>query len=110
MTYTIIDTTDADAPITSSALNIVAIPIKVNNMTFQVIAVGFDAADAVVKLMHSNDGTNFIDITGASLTIASGSSTPMSDIITNIGTTYYAVDFDEGTNSAGTVKVILSFN
>lgn len=70
----------------------------------QVNATGLNTADSVVKLQDSIDGTNFIDITGATLTLSSGSSNNMFRVTNLIGRKIKVV-FTKGTNSAGTLDV-----
>ena len=44
---------------------------------FQLVASTLDASDGVIKLQDSLDGLNWNDITGATLTVSSGSSSNM---------------------------------
>jgi len=66
---------------------------------------GLDAADAVVKLQTSNDGTNWADVTGATITLAT---TPASSDFINYlrhGGEFIRWDYDPGTVTAGTLAL-----
>lgn len=110
MTHDIIAAQAATSNITSAALDVNGVPVKVNNIGMQVVATALSSADSVVKLQHSNDGTNFADITDASLTLAAGASTPVLSPIAMIGMRYYRAVYTKNTNAAGTVKVIINVN
>jgi hypothetical protein len=110
MTYPIIDAQVATANITSNSVDMDGTPTKTLNLGVQVNATSLNSADAVVKVQHSNDNVNFADVTDASLTLASGTSTQILSPITNIGSRYYRVVFTKNTNSAGSLTVIFNFN
>lgn len=110
MTYPVINAVAATANINSNSFDIGGLPIKCANLGWQVNAVNFNSADATVKIQHSQDAVNWADITDATLTIASGTSSQVQSPITNIGSTYYRAVYTKNTNSGGTVTVIFSFN
>lgn len=82
--------------------------LRINNMSMHVIAASLNTADAAVKIQHSNDNTNWIDLTDGSVTLTS--STSFAIIAPFVAFKYYRVVFTKGTNSAGTVQIILNFN
>ena len=110
MTYPIINAVAATANITSNSVDMDGTPTKTLNIGIQVNSTSFNAADAVVKIQHSNDNVNFTDITDATLTIATGTASAILAPITNIGTRYYRAVYAKNTNSAGTISVIFNFN
>ena len=83
------------------------------NASLQYVATGLNTADATVKLQGCNDNQagagNWMDITDSTVTLASGSSAAYL-IIANVAMKYYRVVFSKGTNSAGTINVLINFN
>lgn len=110
MTYNIIDAQVATANINSEAVSTDGTPTKTLNIGWQVNAVGFNQATATVKLQHSNDNVNWADITDATLTLASGTSSQIQSPITNIGSKWLRAVYTKNTNSAGSLTVIFNFN
>lgn len=80
------------------------------NIGMQVIGTGLNSADSSVKIQQSNDGVNWLDLAGSSLTLAAGTATQITTPITNCAMAYYRVNFAHGTNSAGTVQVIFNLS
>ena len=78
------------------------------NLSFQVNATSFNASDATVKMQHSNDNSNWADITDASLTMASGTTSQILAPISLLGSRYYRIMYTKNSNSAGTITVILN--
>jgi len=61
-----------------------------------------------IKLQDSNDGSNWNDITGATITVASGTS---SNIIRYTAFTgkYIRANWAKGSNTAGTIAALFQF-
>lgn len=78
------------------------------SMALQIVATGLNAADATVKVQESNDGTNWVDVSGASITLASGASYPVLSITPRCRFNRYV--YTKGTVSAGTFSGIVNFN
>lgn len=74
-------------------------------ISVQFIATSLDAADGVIKLQDSNDGTNWNDISGASITVASGTSSNMIRY-TAFTTSNCRAVWTKGSNTAGTIAAI----
>ena len=72
-------------------------------LSFQFIAVGLNASTGVIKLQDSLDDINWNDITGASITVASGSNTNMIRY-TAFTSSYVRAVWSKNTNSAGTIS------
>lgn len=82
--------------------------------SFQYKAVGFNSADATIKLQCSNVPTPSVDgdwkdVVDSEKTIASGDSTDYF-ILSNTAMLHYRVVFTKNTNSAGTIANYLNFN
>lgn len=69
----------------------------------QFVATNLNTADGVVKIQDSINGTEFNDITGASITVASGTTSNMIRYTSFTGK-YVRVLWSKGTNTAGTMK------
>jgi hypothetical protein len=93
--------TSAAASFNSSAID----TIGYQYLSVQINATSLSAADGIVKLQDSNDGTNWTDITGATLTLAAGSSPNMIRDTANTGRYIRAV-WTFGTNASGTLQMI----
>lgn len=98
--------TAANANLTTAASNALGAPYKY--VALQMNATGLDAADGVIKLQDSLDGTNFTDISGASITVASGASINMIRNTAFTGKHVRAV-WTKGANAAGTFELLLMF-
>lgn len=77
-------------------------------VSVQFIATSLNATDGVFKLQDSNDGTNWNDISGATITVASGTSSNM------IRYTAFTADkirvvWTKGSNSTGTISATAIF-
>jgi hypothetical protein len=68
--------------------------------TLQFIATSLSHADGTVKLQESNDGTNWVDVSGASLTLAAGSSCPVLSFTPRCR--YNRFVYTKNSNSSGT--------
>lgn len=77
-------------------------------VSLQFVATGIDAADGVIKLQDSNDGTNWNDITGATITVAAGTSSNMIRYTAFTGK-YIRTNWAKGSNSAGTIAAVFQF-
>lgn len=98
---------------TSHVFNMDAVPGRIGNIGVQVIGASLNAADSTVTLQQSNDGTNFDDVLNAdgtvfTITMASGS-TNQCEILTNQAFMYLRATYTNGTNSAGTITVLINF-
>jgi hypothetical protein len=82
--------------------------LSINNMSMHVIGTGLNTADSTVKLQSSNNNTDWVDVVDGSLTLTSSTSFYL--IAGNVAMKYYRVVFANGTNSAGTIQVLLNFN
>lgn len=107
MTHTIINAQSATANINSETFDMDGQRAG-RNMSFQVNATSFNTSDATVKMQHSNDNSNWADITDASLTMASGTTSQILAPITMLGSRFYRIVYTKNTNSAGTITVILN--
>lgn len=114
-----LDATDGDSVIqyplfldTTTILNAVPAQTNVNSSSqdmsnyrgFTVIisAVSLDSADATLKLQASVDNSVFVDLTGATVTLATGTSQAML-IQNNVSYKYFRAVYTHGTNTTGTV-------
>lgn len=77
-------------------------------LSVQFVATGLDAADGIIKLQDSNDGTNFNDISGATITVAAGTSSNMIRY-TAFTAEKIRVVWTKGSNTTGTISVIAIF-
>jgi hypothetical protein len=82
--------------------------LKVGTLSFQVNSTGFNQATATVKLQHSNDNTNWNDVTDGSLTIASGTASAVLTPVVSLAMRYYRVVYTPNTNTAGTIQVLVN--
>lgn len=88
----------ADTGDTTSAVDV----SNYRGIYISVIADSLNAADGEVKLQASSDGTNFADVSSASVTLASGNS--VNHIIVDYAPyVYFRLVYTEGSNTAGTV-------
>lgn len=76
--------------------------------SFQLNGTSLSAADGVFKLQDSNDGTNWNDITGATITVQSGTTTNMIRYTANCGRFIRPV-WTANSNVSGTIQVIATF-
>ena len=107
MTHNIINAQVATANINSETFDMNGQSAG-RNMSFTANTTSFNAADATVKLQHSNDNTNWENVTDGSITIASGTATQSLTPITNIAMRYYRIVYTKNSNSAGTITVIIN--
>ena len=108
MTHTIINAQSATANINSEAFDMDGQRAG-RNMSFTANTTSFNAADATVKLQHSNDKTNWDDVENGSKTVdASGTSSRNLTPITNLAMRYYRIVYTKNSNSAGTITVLLN--
>lgn len=107
MTHTIINAQSATANINSETFDMDG-QRSGRNLSFQVNATSFNASDATVKMQHSNDNSNWTDLTDGSLTMASGTTSQILTPITMLGARYYRIVYTKNSNSAGTITVILN--
>lgn len=110
--YGTTETQSATANITSDGWD-VSSKIRLGTGSVTVNSVGFNTADATVRIQHSNDGVNFenLDLTDASvglMAIATGTATQTLTPITFIAVKYFRIVYTKNTNSAGTITVILN--
>lgn len=98
----------ATSNINSEVIDIMYYALKYGVMGIQVNTASFNAADATVKLQHSNDATNWIDTTDGSITIASGTNSATLTPVTQLAMRYYRIVYTKNSNSAGTIQVIVS--
>lgn len=82
--------------------------LKVGTLSFFVNSASFNAADATVKLQHSNDATNWLDVTDGSITIASGTNSAVLTPVVDLAMRYYRVVYTKNSNSAGTIQVLVN--
>lgn len=80
--------------------------IDLKFVSMQIICTGLDHADGVIKLQDSDDGTNWNDVTGATITVNSGTSSNMIRNSVHTGKFVKAV-WTHGTNTAGTITVYI---
>lgn len=99
-------TQSATANINSEVIDTEYMGLRVGTLSMQVNATSFNASDATVKVQHSNDKTNWVDITDGSLTIASGTSTQILAPVVYLSARYHRVVYTKNSNSAGTIQVI----
>lgn len=71
----------------------------------QFLATSLSHSDGVIKLQDSNDGTNWNDVSGASITVASGTTSNMIRYTAFTGANLRAV-WTKGSNTAGTISAI----
>lgn len=109
MTHNIIDEAVATANINSNSVDLNGYVVR-QGMSFTANTTSFSAADATVKLQHSNDNTNWTDVTDGSITIASGTASQTLTPITLLGTRYLRIVYTKNTNAAGTITVIVNIN
>lgn len=77
-------------------------------VSLQFVATGIDAADGVIKLQDSNDGSNWNDITGATITVAAGTSSNMIRYTAFTGK-HIRANWAKGSNAAGTIAAVFTF-
>lgn len=108
MTHTIINAQAATANINSETFDMDG-QRSGRNLSFTANAVGFNGTDATVKLQHSNDNSNWEDVTDGSKTIdATGTSSRNLTPVTSLAMRYYRIVYTKNSNSAGTITVILN--
>jgi len=100
----------ADASITSEVIDTDNKGLRIGTMGFQVNSVGFNAADATVKIQASNTLTagDFIDVTDGSITIATGTAVANLTPIIYLAMRYYRIVYTKVSNTAGTIKVTVN--
>ena len=74
-------------------------------VSVQFLATSLDAADGVIKLQDSNDGANWNDVSGATITVASGTSSNMIRYTAFTGSVARVV-WTKGSNTTGTIAAI----
>lgn len=87
--------------------------LSIENAGLQITATGFNTADATVKLLQSADGVNYAytkDTDGSDWTLTITSNTTFQQIFSNIAFKFYKLEFNKGTNSAGTFSSHINFN
>lgn len=77
-------------------------------VSLQFVGTSLSAADGVIKLQDSNDGTNWNDITGATITVASGTSSNMIRYTAFTGK-YIRANWAAGSNASGTMSALFQF-
>lgn len=107
MTHNIINAQVATANINSEAFDMDGQRAG-RNMSFTVNSTSFNAADATVKIQHSNDNSNWADVTDGSITIATGTASQSLTPITNLAMRFYRIVYTKVSNTAGTITVILN--
>ena len=109
MIHTIINARDASVSINSEGFDMDGQRAG-RNMSFSVASTSFNAADATVKLQHSNTNVSadFQDVTDGSITIATGTALQNLTPITNLGMRFYRIVYTKVSNTAGTITVILN--
>lgn len=100
--------TVATANFTSSTFDMSLVAFQLGNIGFQINATGLSTADSTVKMQHSNDATNWVDVDNSTLTLAAGTST-QTLLMINQSFVYYQVVYTKNTNSAGTIQSIVNF-
>ena len=103
--------TFADVAANAASQEVIDLSPFSGNITFQVVTDGILTADSTVTVEESNDGVNYVtasDNAGADLTIAlaAGVNNIMKKIHSDHAR-YLRLSFSEGTNTAGTVSMIL---
>lgn len=76
--------------------------------SLQFVGTSLSASDGVIKLQDSNDGTNWNDISGASITVASGTSSNMIRYTAFTGK-YIRANWAAGSNVSGTISALFQF-
>jgi hypothetical protein len=94
--------TPANADFTSESIVNGSNGAITKTVSVHVVAAGLNAANGAVKLQESNDGANWVDIAGATATLASGTSSNMLKVTAHTGI-YIRVVYTKGSNSAGTI-------
>jgi len=87
--------------------------LRINNAGISITATGFNTADATIKLLQSVDGVNYgytKDTDGSDWTLTITSNTTFQQIFSNISFKCYKLEFNKGTNSAGTFDASINFN
>lgn len=78
---------------------------------FQIISEGLDAADAVFKLQQTNDPSDegsWIDTPDATVSPATGNDSNVFALdVLKLGSGSFRFDYDEGSNTTGTIKIVL---
>lgn len=98
----------ATANINGETIDTMYMGLRGYHLSFSATSTGFNQADATVKLQHSNDASNWADVTDGSVTMASGSATSVLTPVVDIAMRYYRCVFTKNTNSAGSVVVIVN--
>lgn len=96
---------------TSANANINTEAMDVNLYQFayvQILTASLNASDGVFKLQDSNDGTNWHDIAGATVTVLSAAPSHIIRVTTPIVATYLRGVWTKNTVNAGTINVIVS--
>lgn len=98
----------ANAAINSESVDTDNKGLKVGTLSFQVNSTSFNSATATAKLQHSNDNTNWFDVTDGSVTIATGTSQTVLTPVVSLAMRYYRVVYTPNSNTAGTIQVIVN--
>ncbi len=75
-----------------------------SRLSFQLRTTGLNAANAKIQIQKTNDGTNYLDIVGATLTFASGTNTNFIEIENAKNGRYKAV-ITVNSVTAGTIRI-----
>lgn len=78
------------------------------NLSMTIVQSGLDQADGVVKLKRSDDGVNWFDVDGSSVTLAAGSTSPQPITFSNQTAKYLKPNYSKGSNTVGTIQLSLS--
>lgn len=105
-TYVVAGTTAA-ANLTCTTIDFFNLPRQTQTVCAQFLATSLSAADGVLKIQESNDDTNYVDISGATITLASGSSAPTLTY-TSVRTRYIRFVWSKGTNASGTFGITVN--
>ena len=81
--------------------------IRYNALSFQIDGTGLDAADATVQVQKSNNGTNFVNISGATATLASGTATSFIEV-SGAKNEFYKLVITVNTVTTGTLSIDLT--
>ena len=75
-----------------------------SRLSFQLTTTNLDAPTADVQIQKTNNGKDFLDISGASLMLSSGSQTSFIEI-ENAKNARYKIIIDVGTVTSGTLRI-----
>lgn len=95
------DLADGDGTVTTSNF------ISYSGLSFQIDATSLDAADATVQVEKSNNGVNFADISGAVITLPSGTASNFIEIV-GAKNEIYKLTITVNSVTAGTISIDLT--